>query len=350
MSRAGGVAIVLGTRPEAIKNWAIVDALRQTGSRYRILHTHQHALPRLHAELFRDLGYAPHEVMETPYTLGRAIDWVRDVVLREGLDTVLVNGDTAAALAGAIAALYSDRRLVHVEAGLRSFCPHMYEERNRIAVDAMANLLLAYTEREATHLRANREVRGRVAVVGNTTVDFIERFRERWTPPRTAPFLLVTMHRKEFTDCRGRMRTVFAGLRALAEETAVVLPMHPRTVDAMQRHGIQREHLGGVEVVDPLGPFDALAHIAHAELVLTDSGCVQEEACILGTPCVTVRDNTERQVTIEIGANALSGFDTASILQLAAQQRARPRGSWAHPYGLPGAGKRIVAALDSGAS
>lgn len=345
MSGSHGIAIVLGTRPEVIKNWAIVEALREAQVRHCVLHTNQHADRTMHGEQFEQLGYRPDAVLDGRYSLGRAVDWVGERLRQDRFDTVLVNGDTAAALVGALAGMYSDRRIVHVEAGLRSFDPRMHEERNRIMVDAVAHLLLAYTEREAVYLRGQRECRGEVRVVGNTTIDLLHSFKDRLVTPRRGPFLFATMHRKEFTDDPERMRSVFAALATIANEVPVVLPLHPRTADAMRRAGIGSGATGAVELVTPMGPFEALAHIAAAECVLTDSGCMQEEACILGTPCVTVRDNSERGITLELGANVLSGFATEAIVRHARTQRSLGRGTWRHPYGEPGVGRRIVEAL-----
>jgi len=342
-ARAPRVGIVLGTRPEVIKNGPIVAALRRRGVPHFVLHTGQHHDRSMHEAIFAEFDYAPDRVLEGGYELGRAIDWARATIAELDLDWVVVNGDTAAALVGALAAVYSDRRLAHVEAGLRSYDREMPEERNRIMVDAAAHLLLAYTEREADHLRGRPELRGEVVTVGNTTVDILAAFGDRLVRPRPGRFAYATLHRKELTDRPDAMRAAF---RALAEVATlvdeVVFPMHPRTRDAMERHGVDRALLGAVRVLEPISGLDSLAHVRHAAVVLTDSGCVQEEACLLGTPCVTVRENTERVATIEIGANVLAGLTTERIVACARAQLARADRSWPAIYGRPGAGERIV--------
>ncbi|MFY9342496.1 MAG: UDP-N-acetylglucosamine 2-epimerase (non-hydrolyzing) [Planctomycetota bacterium] len=342
-ARTPRIGIVLGTRPEVIKNWSIVDALRRRSVPHHVLHTNQHADHAMNAGIFAEFGYAPDRVLAGGYTLGRAIDWVRAAIAELGLDWILVNGDTAAAVAGALAAIYGEARLAHVESGLRSYDREMPEERNRIMADAAAHLLLTYTEREAALLRQRPELRGRIVTVGNTTVDVVATFPERLARPRAGKYAYVTLHRKELTDRPAAMRSAFRALAELAGDVdEVVFPMHPRTRDAMRRHDIPGAMLGAVRVLEPIGGFDSLAHIRHAAVVLTDSGCIQEEACLLGVPCVTVRENTERVATVEIGANVLSGLRTERIVACAREQLARADGDWPQIYGPPGAGSRIV--------
>ncbi len=198
------LGLVLGTRPEVMKNYAIVKALRAHRAQFVVLHTHQHYDDRMNRCLFEEMGYAPDFVMPGRYQLGLAIDWVRRMIHTQALDLLIVNGDTAAAVVGALAAVYSDTTLAHVEAGLRSYDPNMVEERNRIMVDAAAHYLFAYTPAHADYLRGLRELRGKVFCSGNTTVDLVADFADRLAPPPpdTGAYALVTLHRKELTDRR----------------------------------------------------------------------------------------------------------------------------------------------------
>jgi len=160
------------------------------------------------------------------------------------------------------------------------------------------------------------------------------------------PYAYVTLHRKELTDRSDVLVDVFRALAELARDLdAVVFPMHPRTRDVMARHRIPPSERGDVVVTEPVSALASPAHVKHAAVVVTDSGCVQEEACILGVPRVTVRENTERIATLEIGAHVLSGFKPESILACARYQIDRTDCDWPTIYGTPGAGERIVDVL-----
>lgn len=345
------IALVLGTRPEVIKNWSTVVAARLRGLHVEVLHTNQHSDHAMSGAFFDQLGYAPDRVLPGRYSIGHAIDWVIDRVRDGRLDLVLSNGDTAASLIAGIAALYADVEYAHVEAGLRAGDEQMIEERNRIMVDAIAHHLFAYTELEAAHLRAQTTLRGRIHVVGNTTVDVLSAFADRLTPRAAGRYAYVTMHRKEFTDDRGAMIEVFAALKELARDfDAVIFPMHPRTRDATERHGIPESALAGVTVIEPVPVFESLAFAKHADVVLTDSGCLQEEAYLFGVPCVTVRDNTERHATVTAGANIVAGLTCSGILSAVERQRRRRGTPFPPIYGEPGVGGRIVDVLLSARS
>jgi UDP-N-acetylglucosamine 2-epimerase (non-hydrolysing) len=258
---------------------------------------------------------------------------------------VLVNGDTAAALVGALAAMYLDIHVAHVEAGLRSGDAFMREERNRIIVDSIASSLFAYTSYEERLLRDTPTVRGRVYLEGNTTVDVLHDFAHRIAArPRSGDYVLVTLHRKELTDHPSRLRLVLAAVREVAARYPVIFPVHPRTADALERHGLTKD-LGDVEAVAPVGPFEALRLQKYALAVLTDSGCIQEEAYLLNVPCVTLRNNTERHLTVAHGANAVTGFVLPRIRAAVADACARRPRAWPDIYGPPGAGARIVERL-----
>ena len=342
------VAIVLGTRPEIMKNYSIVKALREQGQPHLVLHTNQHHDAAMSDAVFAQMGYRPDATFPHEYSLGAAIDWVRRQIAQHGVDLVLVNGDTAAALVGALAAVYADTGLAHVEAGLRAFDRQMYEERNRIMVDAAAHYLFTYARHQSDYLARIPDLRGRIMTVGNTTVDLIEDFGHRLLRPHGGRYAYVTLHRKEFTDQRSRMVAAFAAVSRLSREfDRVVFPMHPRTRHAMREHGIGAQCLAGVDVIDPIEPLDSLAQVRHAEVVITDSGCLQEEALLMSTPCVTVRENTERPETLEGGANVLTGFCAEKIVESVRSQRRRKGLRFPSVYGGPGAGRRIVQALNA---
>jgi UDP-N-acetylglucosamine 2-epimerase (non-hydrolysing) len=240
--------------------------------------------------------------------------------------------------------MYLDIPVSHIEAGLRSGDRDMPEERNRIMVDTLANLLFAYTEIEQKELQCTPTIRGRVLLEGNTTVDLLHDFSHRiQRPQHDGRYIFVTLHRKEFTNSKERMLLVFSVLRRIAAQYgSVVFPMHPRTADAIKRHGISFRSLGFVHVLDPVSTFESLSLQKHAAAVLTDSGCVQEEAYLLDVPCVTIRENTERHLTVTSGANTVTGFEPTRILAATEQAVSAPRRVFPNIYGPPGAGARIV--------
>lgn len=341
------IALVMGTRPEVIKNYAIVRALRAAAVEHYVFHTNQHQDHNLNAAVFAQMGYAADYVFPRRYRLGMAVDWVCDFIQQLGIDTVLVNGDTAAALVGATAALYCDVTLAHVEAGLRSRDPFMIEERNRIMVDAASHYLFTYAQYQTEYLAKERDLRGSVFNVGNTSVDLITDFASEIQPQALGRYAYVTMHRKEFADSSELMLSVFQTLNDIAAEfDDMIFPMHPRTRNAMQRFGMRLKDYPRISVLEPVEPLKSLGYIKHAQVVISDSGCIQEEAAIFSTPCVTVRSNTERPETVEIGANLIAGFEPEDIKAAVRTQRQKA-GQVRFPpiYGGPGTGQRIVDVL-----
>ncbi|MCE7914492.1 MAG: UDP-N-acetylglucosamine 2-epimerase (non-hydrolyzing) [Nitrosomonas sp. PRO4] len=340
------VGIVLGTRPEVMKNYAIVQALREASIDFVVLHTNQHQDPLLRDVIFNRMGYEPDFIFPYVYSIGAAIDWVCRLIHVYKIDLILVNGDTAASLVGALAAIYSDVELAHVEAGLRSFDNRMYEERNRIMVDSAAHYLFAYTQHQVDYLKKIPDLRGQIFNVGNTTVDLIQDFSDALIKLRTDNYAYVTLHRKEFTENHHRMTSVFTALNALADEfDAMIFPMHPRTWSAIKNHGLSQDLLSRITVIDPVDPLTSLSYEKFAEVIITDSGTIQEEAYIFGVPCVTVRENTERPETIAVGANVLTGFSPSVICEKVSLQKRYRKQKFPPVYGEHGAGRRIVQIL-----
>jgi len=338
------IAIVQGTRPEIIKTYSVVKALHDAALPFEILHTNQHSCARMSSEVYAELGYAPTRTLPAAYRLGVAIDWLQQTFVNDGVGHVIVNGDTAASIAGALAAMYLDIDVTHIEAGLRSGDPYMPEERNRIMVDAIASMLFAYTDVERQELLRTPNIRGRVLLEGNTTVDLLHDFADRIPGPAYGQrYVFVTLHRKEFTQSRERMLRVFQALRRIAaQHCGVVFSVHPRTYDAIKKHGIALRSLGSVQVLEPVSTFQSLGLQKHAAAVLTDSGCIQEEAYLLNVPCVTIRHNTERHLTVAHGANVVVGFEPGPIIEATERALALTKRVWPNVYGAPGAGKRIV--------
>lgn len=338
------IAIVQGTRPEVIKNLPIVKALRKRDLHHLIFHTNQHSEPRMRDSVYREMGYSPDFIQTCGFNLGAAIQWLQKQYKKHNISRVIVNGDTASSLVGSLAAMYSDIELTHVEAGLRARDNEMLEERNRIIVDAVANLLFAYTSLEYELLISTPDIRGKIFVEGNTTVDVIDEFMNRLTDMSVKQqFIYVTLHRRELTRSKSRMERVVQSLNVIANELCdVVFPIHPRTRNALAEFNLYNALSSSIRQSEPVGAIDSLRYQKHSAAVLTDSGCIQEEAYMLGTPCITLRENTERHLTIENGANVLSGFDPDRIIMLVKRTISQTKTKWPEIYGKPGVGDRIV--------
>jgi len=352
------IAICLATRPEIMKNYSIVKALKEKEVPFIVIHTNQHHDANMSTVFFEQMGYQPDYVLTAPYSIGKAIDETMKILVDENIDVVLVNGDTAGSLVGALAAMYTDKKIAHVEAGLRSYDPYMYEERNRIMVDSMAHYLLTYTDRQAEFLITTPCLRGEIRNVGNTTVDLINDFEYQIDcvpqflkeEAETKAFFYITLHRKEFTDHKNRIIDVFTAIKEITEKTGIrgIFPMHPRTKAACKLEDIDYQALLGenVHVIEPVTAFESMFFEKCSMFILTDSGCIQEEAYIFNTPCVTVRENTERPETLIAGANIVTGFKKEDVVEAAfeACERVKKFGKEKNPsvYGDVGVGSRIV--------
>jgi UDP-N-acetylglucosamine 2-epimerase (non-hydrolysing) len=287
---------------------------------------------------------------------GQMLGYVERVLLDERPQWVLVQGDVNSTLAGALAAKKLGIRVAHLEAGLRSFDPRMPEEHNRIMVDHISDLLFAPTVWAARQLKRER-VRGDVHVVGNTVVDAVLANRVRARESRIheelglrprQPFFLFTLHRQENLEGPRSLDILSDLLRRLIDvfELPLVFPIHPGTLARLKdsRHLAALEGLDNLKLIPPLRYLDFLRLLDTCRLVFTDSGGVQEEACILRVPAVTLRDNTERPETLQVGSNRLAGLDPGRAVAAARAMLRRPR-RWANPFGDGRTGRAVVKIL-----
>jgi UDP-N-acetylglucosamine 2-epimerase (non-hydrolysing) len=350
------VAVVLGTRPEIIKLAPVVTACSEHDVPCTIIHTGQHYSDNLDSVFFEQLG-----VPEPDYHLGvgsgpqgqqtgKMIVEIDRVLRDVSPDTVLVQGDTNSVLAGAIAASKLDVDLGHVEAGLRSYDREMPEELNRVVADHVSDSLFAPTERSEQNLLADGIPDSRITVTGNTVVDALYRNRTLARQESSIlqdlgldgqEFFLLTLHRAENVDDRSRFRMLlFSTSRAgLKHDVPVIYPIHPRAKRRLEEFGLAVPD--PIRLIDPVDYLDFLRLEDAARLVLTDSGGVQEEACILKTPCVTLRDSTERPETVAVGANVLSAPDPVAVLENV-NSMLRADGDWENPFGDGNASERIL--------
>lgn len=355
------IVFVLGTRPETIKLAPVVRACGERGWLTYVVHTGQHHAHALSDAFFDELdlpkpdahlgiGSAPPaaQIRATLEALPPILSDVRP-------DFVAVQGDTTSAMAGALSAHHAGIEVVHVEAGLRCWDRRMPEEHNRALIDQLAEHLFAPTEVQRVNLV--REGHGaRCAVVGNTIADSLRWATERWAEDDPAVlselgvdagrFGWMTLHRQENVDAPETLRAILEGAETAAQEAGMpfVLPLHPRTRSRLDALGWTASDW--IRTIAPVGYRACLAMVRHAAVVLTDSGGLQEEACILGVPCVTARASTERPETLHCGANRVAGVSSRGIAAAVAAARAAPRG-WRHPYGSGDTAARMLDILGS---
>ncbi len=351
------ISIVLGTRPEIIKMSSIINECEKLKLDYFILHTGQHYSYDMDRTFFQQL-----ELPEAKHNLGvesgshgeqtgKMLMGVETILQEEKPDVVLVEGDTNTVLAGALAASKLGIKVGHVEAGLRSFDKKMPEETNRILTDHCSDFLFAPTPKAKQNLVKEGISREAIYITGNTIVDAVHLYSEllkdadfiRQSDLRYKEYFLVTIHRQENVDSAEKFTRILHGLEKVEKEfhLPLIYPLHPRSRKKMREFKIEPT------TVKLIGPIDFLSFLrleAGARVVLTDSGGVQEEACLLGVPCVTLRDNTERPETLDVGSNVLAGTDPLKILE-SVKLMVDKKPDWENPFGDGTSGKRIVKIL-----
>ncbi len=355
------ISIILGTRPEIIKMSPVIRECENRNLNYFILHTGQHYSHNMDRVFFEQLqlpgarynlnvGSGSH-AQQT----GRMLSGIEKILMEEKPDIVLVEGDTNTVLAGALAASKLHIKVGHVEAGLRSYDRRMPEEINRVLTDHCSDLLFTPTAKSRQILIHENIPCERIFVTGNTIVDAVyqnlgvvsgeaDLFGELEIEPKK--YFLATVHRQENTDDPGRLGNILEGIERVSHEFSlpVVYPVHPRTRKMIDEFGL---HTNGITLIEPLDFLGFLQLESQSRLVLTDSGGVQEETCILGVPCVTLRDSTERPETLYAGSNMLAGTDPKEILRCAKLMINKENG-WINPFGDGKSGKRIVDLLNGG--
>lgn len=359
------VMLVAGARPNFMKVAPVLRALNASGDEVILVHTGQHYDYEMSGAFFEDLelpepdhylnvGSGSHavqtaHVMEAfePVLLERRPDWV--VVVGD------VNSTLACALVSAKLKEVTGTRIAHVEAGLRSYDWRMPEEINRVVTDRLSDLLLIPSQDATRNLLSEGIDPDRIAFAGNVMIDTLlaqlPAARALEMPARQGvergTYVVVTLHRPSNVDEPGALGTVLAALAEIAEERPVLFPMHPRTVKSVESFGLD-ELLAPLRVMEPLGYREMLGLVDGAGLVMTDSGGLQEETTVLGVSCITLREQTERPITIEQGSNRLAPWPLSVNGILAAYREALASGGrrGPAPAGWDGeAARRIVEAL-----
>jgi len=315
---------VVGARPNFMKVAPVMRAIAARGDRFeqRLVHTGQHYDEAMSQVFFDELGISPPddnlEVGSASHAAQTAEIMLRfePVLLGYRPDWLVVVGDVNSTMAATLVASKLGVRTAHVEAGLRSFDRGMPEEINRLVTDALADLLLTPSPDADENLRREGVPESRIRQVGNVMIDTLaanlERARAREAPRRLGVephrYVYVTLHRPSNVDERSSLAAIVECLRDVSERAPVVFPVHPRTRQRLAEFGLDAAlaRSSGVRVVEPVGYLDSIGLADAAACVLTDSGGLQEETTFLSVPCLTLRPNTERPITISEGSNRLT--------------------------------------------
>ena len=332
------ISCVVAARPNFIKMAPLLTALDRGDCTTELVHTGQHYDDLMAGAFFEDLQLRAPDVelgvgsgSHAEQTAGVLVGFERHLI-DTSADIVVVVGDVNATLGAALAAAKLGVPVAHVEAGLRSGDWSMPEEINRVLTDRLSRWLFTPSPDADAHLIAEGILSDRIHRVGNIMIDtlleFLPQARQRFEqlarllalPP---DYAVVTLHRPSNVDNESDLRKAVETCRLVSELVPIVLPLHPRTLRRLEEHGMQ---FGGrVMAIDPLGYLDFMALVDGSRLVLTDSGGIQEETSVLGVPCLTLRENTERPVTVSLGTNRVVGTDPSSIRDAAVEALTRSR-------------------------
>jgi UDP-N-acetylglucosamine 2-epimerase (non-hydrolysing) len=323
------VTAIVGARPNFVKMAPLLEeAGRRPALQCRLVHTGQHYSPEMSATFFDELGMpAPDINLEigsgshTAQTAGVMLRLEAELNERRP-DLVLVVGDVNSTMAAALVASKLGIPVAHVEAGLRSFDRSMPEETNRLVTDTLSDYLFASEPSGVANLLAEGIPKEKIFLVGNVMIDTLLKFRDQAAQTgvlerlglKSKNYAVATIHRPSNVDGIEHLASLMNMLSELSHHLPVVFPVHPRTRERMEHAGLTER---GVILVEPLGYLEFLRITSEARLVLTDSGGIQEETTILQVPCLTMRENTERPITIEQGTNRLVGTDPENILRAA---------------------------------
>lgn len=364
------IAVVFGTRPEIIKMSPIIKELQRRKLRHVVIHTGQHYDFALDKIFFKELGI-PEEDINLKIGSGSHADVTARmmVAMEEALqavkpDIVLSPSDPTSSLVASLVSVKLHIATGHVESGLRSFDRRLPEEYNRIICDHISDYLFAPTETARKNLIDEGIARKgmlyygkiftpKITVTGNTIVDAVmdnlDKSEKSGILPRLGlsphEYIMITTHREENVDYKENLEGIITALSSVAEEYGlpIIFPLHPRTKKRLDIFGLDRKlrKIKGLQVIDPLGFFELLNLEGKAKVVLTDSGGIQEETCILKTPCVVMRQRTERPEAVAVGGAMLAGCDPKQIIKATELMIDRPR-NWKNPFGDGKAARRIV--------
>ena len=358
------VAVIVGTRPGIIKFSPIIRTLADMEVPFFIVHTGQHYSYNMDRQFFEELGlpkprFTNDNARRQTRHGAQTAEMIKaaEMAFIEGKPkAVIVGGDANTNLAGALAARKLGLTLAHLEAGLRSGDWSMPEEHNRVMIDHISEVLLAPTEQARKNL-VEDNVKGRIHVVGNPIVDAVYQNRKIAETKSTiledhdlagTEYFLLTFHREENLYNPAHLQNLAETIENILDkyENRVIFPMHPHTLKRLNEAGLSQRVTENprLTITEALGYIDFLRLLCSARLVLTDSGGIQEESCILQVPCVTLRENTERPETVRVGANVITGTGFDRVRQGIDTMLAKER-TWENPFGDGKTAQRIAAIL-----
>lgn len=326
------ILTIVGTRPNFIKIAPLIREMKKYRQIEPILvHTGQHYNYEMSQLFFQEL-----KIPKPDYNLGvgsgsharqtaKIMERLEPVILKEKPDLVLVVGDVNSTLAGALAASKLHILLVHVEAGLRSFDKNMPEEINRKLTDHLSDLLFS-TEPQAIKNLINEGIsRKKIFYVGNVMIDSLTKLKTKSQKSKVFKtlglkkrnYIVLTLHRPETVDNKEVFEEVLGALREIPKKIKIIWPIHPRAKKRLRKFNLlsRTQKMGNLVLIKPLGYIEMLSLNSQAKLVLTDSGGVQEETTVLNVPCLTLRKNTERPITVQKGTNVVVGTDKNKIIK-----------------------------------
>ena len=342
------IGIIVGTRPEIIKMAPVIRECEKRNIPFFIIHSNQHYSKEMDSIFFDELHLpAPHYNLGVGSGLhsnqtGNILIKMEPILLEEKPDVVLVQGDTNTVLAGALAASKLNIKVGHIEAGLRSYDRTMPEETNRIMTDHISEYLFAVGANQEKILKSEGIATKKIHTVGNTVSDSL--FQHLEISANTSNILsdleltageyfLVTAHRASNVDVSSNLLELLHLFDEMHKNYTgtIVWPIHPRTQSKLKEFNIELPSY--LQLIAPVGYLDFIQLQKHAKLILTDSGGIQEEACLLGVPSLTLRENTERPEAVEVGASELVGRDAVKAVKAAKQWLSRDDYSWDNPFG-----------------
>ncbi len=326
---------VVGARPNFVKVAPLVEAMKRREREFTplVVHTGQHYDPMMSYAFLRDLDLPQPDVCLEVGSASQAAQTAaimqkfEPVVLSEKPDWVVVVGDVNSTLACALVAVKLGVKVAHVEAGLRSRDRTMPEEINRLLTDQIADLLFTPSKDADENLREEGIPEERIRLVGNIMIDSLFKHLELAKSSKikeevgvaNTRYAVLTLHRPANVDERETFSAILEALAEIARCLPIIFPVHPRTRKTIEELGLGKriESISGLRLIEPLGYLDFLGLFSAAKLVLTDSGGLQEETTALGIPCLTLRENTERPITVELGTNIVVGTDPQRITSAA---------------------------------